>query len=71
MRIEELRLERGLTEVELAKLANSNRRTLQAIKKNGDCKASTAIKYAVALGVSLDYLFADEMQSEKKRRGKV
>ncbi len=67
MRLEEIRKERGLTQVQLAELASSTRRTLQEIEKKGDCKVSTAIKFAVALGVSLDYIFEDEMKKEKAR----
>lgn len=68
MKLEILRKEKGLTEVQLAELAGSKRRTLQEFKKSGDCKVSTAIKYAIALDVTLDYLFSEEIKEEKKKR---
>ncbi|WP_113675822.1 helix-turn-helix domain-containing protein [Vallitalea guaymasensis] len=68
MRLEKYRKEKGLTEVELAELAGSTRRTLQTVKKNQNGKVSTLIPFAVALEVGLDELFADEIAAEKKKQ---
>ena len=56
MNLRAIRLEQGLSVPKLVELADVPRRTIQEIEKNGDCRVSTAIKLADALGVTLDEL---------------
>lgn len=56
MNLRTIRLQQGLTVPKLVELADVPRRTIQEIEKSGDCRVSTAIKLADALGVTLDEL---------------
>lgn len=56
MNLKEIRLSKGLSVPKLALLSDVPRRTIQDIEKSGDCRVSTAIKLADALGVTLDEL---------------
>lgn len=56
MRLKEIRTERGLSVPELVELSGVPRRTIQEIENRGDCRVSTAIALADALGISLDEL---------------
>lgn len=56
MNLKKLRNEKNLTVPALSKLSEVPVRTIEDIEKRGDCKVSTAIKLAKALGVSLDTL---------------
>lgn len=56
MNLRKIRLERGLSVPKLVELSNVPRRTIQDIEKKNECKVSTAIKLADALGVTLDEL---------------
>ena len=56
MNLKEIRLSKGLSVPQLVELSGVPRRTIQAIEKNDDCRVSTAIKLADALGVTLDEL---------------
>ncbi len=56
MRLKEIRAERGLSVPKLVELSGVPRRTIQEIENRGDCRVSTAIALADALGVSLDEL---------------
>ena len=56
MRLKEIRTERGLSVPKLVELSGVPRRTIQEIENRGDCRVSTAIALADALGVSLDEL---------------
>lgn len=56
MNLRIIRLEKGLSVPKLVELSGVPRRTIQEIEKNDECKVSTAIKLADALGVTLDEL---------------
>lgn len=56
MRLKEIRKSKGLSVPELVELSGVSRRTIQEVENRDDCRVSTAIKLADALGVSLDDL---------------
>ncbi|WP_313151864.1 helix-turn-helix transcriptional regulator [Lacrimispora sp.] len=60
MRLKEIRTERGLSVPKLVELSGVPRRTIQEIENRNDCRVSTAIQLADALGVTLDELCRDE-----------
>ena len=55
--IKALLAERGLTQVELARLAGINRSTVLHIIRGGHCTTDTLAKIATALGVDVAELF--------------
>lgn len=56
MNLKQLRRERGLTVPKLSELSGVPKRTIEDIESRDDCRVSTAIKLADALGVTLDEL---------------
>lgn len=56
MNLRKIRLEQGLSVPKLVELSGVPRRTIQDIEKKDECKVSTAIRLADALGVTLDEL---------------
>lgn len=56
MNLREIRLERGLSVPKLVELSGVPRRTIQEIENRNDCRVSTAIHLADALGITLDEL---------------
>ena len=60
MRLKEIRTARGLSVPKLVELSGVPRRTIQEIENRDDCRVSTAIQLADALGVTLDELCRDE-----------
>ncbi len=56
MNLKKIRLAKGLSVPKLVELSDVPRRTIQQIEKSDDCRVSTAIKLADALGVTLDEL---------------
>lgn len=60
MRLKELRLARELSVPKLVELSGVPRRTIQEIENRDDCRVSTAIQLADALGVTLDELCKDK-----------
>ena len=60
MRLKEIRTERGLSVPKLLELSGVPRRTIQEIENRNDCRVSTAIQLANALGVTLDDLCRNE-----------
>lgn len=56
MNLKKIRTERGLSVPQLVNLSGVPRRTIQDIESRGDCRVSTAIKLADALGITLDEL---------------
>lgn len=56
MNLKEIRISKKISVPKLVELSGVPRRTIQAIEKNNECKVSTAIKLADALGVTLDEL---------------
>jgi transcriptional regulator with XRE-family HTH domain len=56
MNLKTIRLSRGLSASALSILAGVPLRTIQDIEARDDCRVSTAIKLADALGVTLDEL---------------
>ncbi len=59
MRLKEIRKARGLSVPALVELSGVPRRTIQEIENRDDCRVSTAILLADALGVTLDELCRD------------
>lgn len=62
MNLRKIRLERGLSVPKLAELSGVSRRTIQEIENRDDCRVSTAIQLADALGVTLDELCREEFK---------
>lgn len=60
MRLREIRTAKGLSVPKLVELSGVPRRTIQEIENRDDCRVSTAIQLADALGVTLDELCRDE-----------
>lgn len=56
MNLKQIRKSRGLSQAKLGELADVSIRTIQDIERRNDCRISTAIILADALGVSLDEL---------------
>ena len=56
MNLKDLRIQKSLSVPQLVELSGVPRRTIQDIEKKNECKVSTAIKLADALGVTLDEL---------------
>lgn len=56
MNLKQIRNQHGLSGAKLAELASVPLRTIEDIERRDDCRVSTAIKLADALGVSLDDL---------------
>lgn len=63
MNLKKLRLERGLSVPKLVELSGVPRRTIQEIENRNDCRVSTAIQLADALGVTLDELCRSDMET--------
>lgn len=61
MRLKEIRKSKGLSVPDLVELSGVSRRTIQEVENRDDCRVSTAIKLADALGVSLDELCRDPL----------
>lgn len=61
MRLKTIRKQRKLSVPKLAELSGVPRRTIQEIENRDDCRVSTAIKLADALGVTLDELCRDDI----------
>ncbi len=62
MNLRKIRIEKSLTVPQLSQLSSVPVRTIEDIKKSGECKVSTAIKLADALGVTLDELCRDKTE---------
>ena len=60
MNLKKIRLDRDLSVPKLVELSGVPRRTIQEIENRNDCRVSTAIQLADALGVTLDELCRDE-----------
>ena len=57
MNLKAIRTAKGLSQSKLGQMAgNMSIRTIQDIERRGDCKVSTAILLADALGVTMDEL---------------
>ncbi len=56
MKLKEIRKNKGLSVPDLVKASGVSRRTIQEIENRDDCRISTAVKLADALGVTLDEL---------------
>lgn len=50
---------------QLVELSGLSRRTIQEVEKRDTCSVNTAIKLADALGVTLDELCRDNLQSKE------
>lgn len=64
MNLRAIRLQQGLSVPKLVEISDVPRRTIQEIEKSGDCRVSTAIKLADALGVTLDELCRTQFEDE-------
>ena len=64
MNLKQIRQERNLSVPDLVELSGVPRRTIQDIEKRDDCRVSTAIILADALGVTLDELCRPEKAGE-------
>ena len=56
MKLKEIRKAKSLTLKALSELSQVPQRTIEDIERKDECKVSTAIKLAHALGVTLDEL---------------
>lgn len=66
MNLKEIRNQKGLTIPQLAEMSDIPKRTIEDIQRFGECKVSTDIKLADALGVTLDELCRDIPQEDKE-----
>lgn len=64
MNLRKIRKAQGLSVPKLVELSGVPRRTIQEIENRGDCRVSTAIQLAKALGVTLDELCSDDKAAE-------
>jgi len=64
MNLKAFRAAKGLTQQQLADVTQVPKRTIEDIEARGDCRVSTAIKLADALGVSLDELCRESKEGE-------
>ena len=60
MRLKEIRKERGISVPQLVEMSGVPRRTIQEIEARDDCRVSTALKLADALGITLDELCREQ-----------
>lgn len=60
MKLKQIRNSRGLSLRALSELSGVPQRTIEDLERRGDGRASTLIKLADALGVTLDELCRDE-----------
>lgn len=65
MNLKEIRIQKGLTISKLSEISGIPKRTIEDIQRFGECKTSTAIKLADALGVTLDELCRNNSQIMK------
>ena len=56
MNLKTIRKEQGHSVPKLSKISGVPIRTIEDIERRGDCRVSSAIKLAAALGVTLDEL---------------
>jgi len=59
MNLKSIRKSKGLSVPDLVEISGVSRRTIQEVENRDDCRVSTAIKLADALGVTLDELCRD------------
>ena len=65
MNLKQIRIQKGLTVLRLSELSGVPKRTIEDIQAKNECKVSTAIKLADALGVTLDELCRDDYSNDK------
>ena len=56
MNLKKIRIAKGITQLELAKITGLSKRTIEYMEHNGNPKLNSVIKVADALEVSLDEL---------------
>lgn len=61
MNLKQIRTKQGLSVPKLVQLSGVPRHTIQEIENRNDCRVSTAIQLADALGVTLDELCREKM----------
>lgn len=59
MKLKQIRNSKGFTLKVLSELSGVPQRTIEDIERKDECKVSTAVKLADALGVTLDELCRD------------
>lgn len=64
LKLKELRLDRGLSQVNLAERCGMSRRTIEDIERRGDCRISTARVLCDALGCTLDEFYTKDKAGE-------
>lgn len=64
MNLKSIRNDQKLSQAKLSQLSGVSLRTIQDIEKRDDCRVSTAIILADALGVTLDELCRTEKAGE-------
>lgn len=67
MNLKQIRIQKGLTVLRLSELSGVPKRTIEDIQAKNECKVSTAIKLADALGVTLDELCRDDYSNDKMK----
>ena len=65
MNLKQIRIQKGLTVLRLSELSGVPKRTIEDIQAKNECKVSTAIKLADALGVTLDELCRDDYSNDE------
>ena len=65
MNLKQIKIQKGLTVLRLSELSGVPKRTIEDIQAKNECKVSTAIKLADALGVTLDELCRDDYSNDE------
>ena len=60
LNLKAIRLQKGYSVPKFSELTGIHRRTIEDIEKRGDCKISTAYKFAQILGVTLEELYDEK-----------
>ncbi len=64
LNLKAIRLEKGYSVPKFSEMTGIHRRTIEDIEKRGDCMISTAYKFALALNVTLNDLYAEDVSED-------
>ena len=65
LNLKAIRLQKGYSVPKFSELTGIHRRTIEDIEKRGDCKISTAYKFAQILGVTLEELYDEKTPEDQ------
>ena len=64
LNLKAIRLEKGYSVPKFSEMTGIHRRTIEDIEKRGDCMISTAYKFALALKVTLNDLYTEDVSED-------